>query len=307
MLQKIKEGKVVFGKDEKTVPSVRTNLFENSTQVMKSVDFSYAQTAANDFNQIFDGKKVFDNPKNYKDIGSIVKYLTNEDDVVLDYFAGTFTTAHAVIESNFVEGTNRKYICVQLPEPVNEKKHSGKNAMSEGLNTIFDIGKSRIDRVISNYSGNTSGSQLEISNTKLTQSSLGYKVFKLDSSNFSLWDGENAIDPDQLENQLRLYADHVKADRSQQDILYEVLLKTGYPLTAKAEEQSFGKLKAFNVENGELVVCLADKLNQSGLRSLIEAEPRQVICLDSAFQHNDQLKTNTVLEMKSHGITFHTV
>jgi len=133
------------------------------------------------------------------------------------------------------------------------------------------------------------------------------KVLKLDSSNFTLWDGENKINPDELEKQLRLYAEHVKSDRSKLDILYEILLKTGFPLTANMQEQKVGKSRIFNIEDGGLILCLENEVSREILREIMKLKPRQVICLDSAFKGNDQLKTNTVLEMKSQDIVFHTI
>ena len=94
--EEVARGRVVFGPDEKTVPRVRTNLFENSDQVMVSVHYSYAQTAANQFSALFDGKRVFDNPKPVDDLKELIAYLTNPDDLVLDFFAGSGTTGHAV-------------------------------------------------------------------------------------------------------------------------------------------------------------------------------------------------------------------
>jgi adenine-specific DNA-methyltransferase len=114
--EEVAKGRVVFGPDETTVPRVRTNLFENSDQVMGSVHYSYAQTAANQFSARFDGKRVFDNPKPVDDLKRLVGYLTGPDDLIFDFFAGSGTAGHSVILQNAHDNGNRHFILVQLPE-----------------------------------------------------------------------------------------------------------------------------------------------------------------------------------------------
>lgn len=158
------KGKIVFGQDETTVPSVRNNLFDKNTQVMRSVDFSYAQTASQEFAKIFGGKKVFENPKSISDIRRIVEYLTEEDDIVLDFFAGSGTTGHAVMLAN----VNRQFILVQLPEAIKETSV----AYAAGYRKISDITIERVKRVVAGY-GDTP-QPLET----------GFRVWRLESSRF---------------------------------------------------------------------------------------------------------------------------
>jgi adenine-specific DNA-methyltransferase len=135
----------------------------------------------------------------------------------------------------------------------------------------------------------------------------GFKVFKLTSSNFETWHAdETPKDAAGLADQLELYADHLVLGRSQLDVLYELLLKAGLPLTARVEEREAAGLRVFSVADGLLLVCLEDPVTQDALRAMMALKPERVICLDHAFQGNDQLKANTVLEMKSHGIEFRT-
>lgn len=245
----------------------------------------------------------FDFPKPIGLIKQCIDIATEDGDIILDFFAGCGTTGESVIKKNIEDESDRNFILVQLPEPTGKKK----------LSTLAEVCKERIRKVTLSLKKNVNAKgqqELNLESQEFLASyikQVGFKSLKLDSSNFSLWDGEKAIDPEYLENQLKLYAEHVNSERTQFDILYEILLKTGFSLTSNIEEQKFGKLNVFNIEEGALVVCLEDKVDQTGLGAIIESKPRQVICLDCAFQHNDQLKTNTVLEMKSHGITFHTV
>ena len=133
-------------------------------------------------------------------------------------------------------------------------------------------------------------------------------MFKLATSNFKIWEGEKVPqDAEGLAEQLKLYADHVLEGRSQQDILYELILKAGLPLTAKIEKKSVDGKTVYSVADGLLLICLQDEVTAELLRGMMELKPQQIICLDRAFRGNDQLKTNTVLEMKQRKITFRTV
>ena len=139
-------------------------------------------------------------------------------------------------------------------------------------------------------------------------SDLGFRVLKLTSSNFKIWSGEEAPkDAEALGHQLKLFADHVDRERSQQAILYELMLKAGLPLTAKIDTKTVAGETVFCIADGMLLICLADAITQDCLRGMIALAPQRIVCLDPAFKGNDQLKTNTVLEMKSHGIEFRTV
>ena len=144
MQEEIRRGRVVFGKDHTVTPKIRTNLFEQNTEVMRSVQFSYAQTATQQFNKLFDGKRIFENPKNTADIKKLLAYITSDepDGIILDFFSGSATTAHAVMQLNAEDGGHRKFIMVQLPERCDEKSE----AYKAGYKNICEIGKERIRR-----------------------------------------------------------------------------------------------------------------------------------------------------------------
>lgn len=124
---------------------------------------------------------------------------------------------------------------------------------------------------------------------------LGFKVLKLDKSNFKIWDGS---DPDmsegELENQLDLHIEHIDPKASQEDILYELLLKAGYMPTEKVDKKIMAGKTVYSIANGSLLICLEDKITKELIGELVRAEPKQVICLDHGFQRNDQLKANAV-------------
>ena len=293
--EEVQKNRIVFGPDETTVPRVRTNLFENHDQVMGSVHFSYAQTSANKFNALFDGERVFDNPKPTDDIKRLIAYVTESDDLVLDFFAGSGTTAHAVLDLNQQDGGNRKFILVQLPEKTENPQYP----------TIAHITRERVQRVITNLKNDKEG-QLDLEHG--SKQDFGFRAFKLDSSNFKIWRSELVPQSaEQMAEQLSLYADNIQPERSDQDRLYELILKSGRPLSARVEPVVIGMHTTFVIEENALLICLEPHLDLETLRALFARKPQMVLCLDTAFDGNDALKTNAVLEAKSHGVTFRTV
>ena len=136
---------------------------------------------------------------------------------------------------------------------------------------------------------------------------LGFKVFKLGSSNFKVWDAASAPkDGAGLAEQLKLMAHNVEEGRPDDALLYELVLKSNLPLTSKIMAARSAQQTFYDVADGTLAICLERPIQQETLRGLVARKPKGVICLDIAFAGNDQLKANTVLEMKSHGIEFHT-
>lgn len=149
--EEYEKGRIVFGNDENTVPRIRTNLFENSDQVMASVHYSYAQNSANEFSTLFNGERVFSHPKPVNDIKSLICYLTNGDDLIIDFFAGSGTTGHSIFLQNAKDSYSRRFIVVQLPEPLNKKIKEQEIAYNfcERMNrpkNIAEITKDRLRR-----------------------------------------------------------------------------------------------------------------------------------------------------------------
>jgi adenine-specific DNA-methyltransferase len=236
----------------------------------------------------------------------LLKYLiqvgTHHSGVVLDFFAGSGTIGQAVLELNREQGGRRTFILVQLPEELEESQELDDGRL---LKTIADVCRERVRRVIGRITSQDDG-KIDFEGDEPPD--CGCKVFRLAASNFKIWDGEGApTDADALAGQLRLFADHVMPDRGEQDILYELMLKAGLPLTAEIEEKDVAGQTAYSIADGLLLICLADPITQETLRAMAELNPQRIVCLDPAFGGNDQLKTNTVLEMKSHGIEFRTV
>ncbi|PYL07261.1 MAG: site-specific DNA-methyltransferase [Verrucomicrobia bacterium] len=239
-------------------------------------------------------------PNGKKPIAFIERMLSlaTESDkahIVIDFFAGSGSTAHSVLDLNAKDKGNRKFIMVQLPEPID----------LEGCRTIADVCKERVRRVVKKL--NESDTQ-ELPAEGWPKPDHGFQVFKLSSSNFKIWDPETAPkDEKKLAEQLKLMVHNVVEGRGDEDLLYEIILKSGLPLTSQIDKITVAGLPAFNIENGTLIVCLVRPITQEALREVIALNPQRVLCLDVAFAGNDQLKTNIVLEMKSHGVEFRTV
>ena len=238
------------------------------------------------------GNTLFDTPKPTKLLKQLLSIgFVENNDIILDFFAGSATTAHAVMQLNAEDGGNRKFICVQLPEPCAEKSE----AQKAGFKTIADIGRERIRRAGKKLLSEAS-TQLDLEDGG--KPDIGFRAFRLDRSNFNIWQADaNKIED--LEKQLDLHVDHLNRASSPEDILYELLLKAGSPLTTKVEKHTMAGKDVYAVADGTLLICLDREITPELIEALAEARPLQVICLDKGFRGNDQLKTNAVQSFKS--------
>lgn len=273
------------------------NIYEKSRKSSTKVKSLWDETAVISEQGTVELRKyglgeVFEHPKPIGLISKALKICSNEEDIVLDFFAGSGTTAHAVLELNQQDGGNRRFILVQLPEKTDSLQYP----------TIAYITRERVRRVIAKLQAEKAG-QLEID----TVQDLGFRAFKLDSSNFKVWQSGAEQTAEQLAEQLHLYADNLQGDRGEQDRLYELILKSGYALSAKVETIALAGKKAYAVAGGTLLICLSEHLDIEAMRALFALKPQTVLCLDRAFDGNDALKTNIVLEAKSHEIVFKTI
>jgi len=242
----------------------------------------------------------------------MAKYLP-KDAVVLDFFAGSGTTAHAVMKMNAEDNGTRKFILVQLPEPLDpdnvHHKATINYLVSSGKPTILtELTKERVRRAIRKIQHDNAERMPLPGNQK--QRPLGFRVFKMKSSNFSIWDTNPANNINDLAKQLEMHVDHVVSGRTQDDILYEILLKSGFSLATKIETLVLAGKKVYGVQEGSMLVCLEPKLTIECIRAMADRTPKpsRVVCLDEGFKDNDQLKTNAVQTFKSKGITtFRTV
>jgi len=238
-------------------------IFENKGKIPETIwdTTSNAANAADEIKSIFE-RILFDTPKPIPYITEILKIGTNTNDIILDFFSGSATTAHAVMQLNAEDAGERKYICVQIPEPTDSKSE----AYKAGYKNICEIGKERIRRA---------GEKIKDDNKDKDLSSLdtGFKVYKLDSSNIKEWDS----DFDNLEQNLLDAVDNIKADRVSEDLLYEILLKYGLDLTLPIEEMTIENKTVYNIGYGTLVVCLDDEITITVVEKIAEFIKEQVI------------------------------
>jgi len=259
--------------------------------------FDLPISSSKEVRALFDKKTIFDNPKPTALIKRMLAFGSGKD-IILDFFSGSCTTTHAVLDLNKEDDGKRKFIMVQLPEPCEEKSE----AYKAGFKNIADIGKERIRRVIKKINKEKEGT-LDFGDSK---QDLGFKVFKLDRSNFKIWDGNVQDTP--IQEQLEFAIDHVDPNSKEEDILYEILLKSGFELTTPIEKLTLDGKTVYSVAEGALLICLEKNLTKELIRAIAKIEPQRVVCLDSGFEGNDQLKTNAVQIMKSFDVeSFRTV
>lgn len=213
----------------------------------------------------------------------------SSNDIILDFFSGSATTAHAVLDLNHKDGSTHRFIMVQLPEPCDKQSEAFKNK----LKNIADIGKERIRRVINKIKGEDPA----------YQGDLGFKVFKLDSTNIKPWEA----DFDNIERTIDDYISNIKHGRTEHDILHEILLKYGLNLTIPVEERSIDSRKVFVVGMGALVICLANDISLKTaegialLKKELQPELMRVVFKDTGFK-DDVIKTNAMQILRQNGI-----
>jgi len=268
---------------------------QRKTKAQSLIDDIFTQEGTKEIVDIFGDAKIFPFPKPIRLLKRLIEIGgLSSDDIILDFFAGSCTTADAVLGLNRQDGGSRKYICIQLPEPCAEDSETFKAKYK----TIADIGKERIRRLIKKIQGEQK-EQFDFKNDDLD---LGFKVFKLAQSNFKIWEGSIDSKKDVVEKQLEMHVDHINSKSSQDDILFELLLKAGFELTTKIEKVLMSGKTVYSVEGGLMLICLEKELTKEVIKAMAEKGPSRVICLDQGFAGNDQLKTNAVQIMKSKGV-----
>jgi len=286
------DNRIYFGKDGSSQPNIKRFLSELDDGVKAKTIWFHKEVGSNDtanreIKSIFDGNdRVFSFPKPTSLIRRMIQLGCSEpDSIVLDFFAGSAATAQAVVEQSLDDGIPRSFIMVQLPEPVDLNDYR----------TIADVAKERVRRILDRVSKANDGT---LGLSDLSKHDFGMKCFSLDRSNFRLWESDTRSF-DESGTQLDFHVDHVIAASSGDDILYELLLKAGFPLTTKVSSLTMAGKMVFSVQDGGLLICLEKEITPELIDALAEADPLQVICLDEGFKGNDQLKANAVQTFKA--------
>ena len=246
--------------------------------------------------ELFDGRKYFNYPKSTDLLKIILNSTQYNDDIILDFFSGSATTAHAVMQLNAEDGGNRQFIMVQLPEVCDEKSE----AYKAGYKNICEIGKERIRRA---------GKKILEENNQMTledkeQLDIGFKVFKLDSSNLKTWDNTpvTAEQMDLLYERMNNMIHRVKSDRSDLDMVCEIMLKLGVPLTYSITAVEINGKTAYSIgEDSLLLICLALDVQPEDVEQMAEYAPAKLIISRESFV-DDTAMANTHYILKDHGM-----
>ena len=223
-----------------------------------------------DVQDLFDGNRVFENVKPESLVYYFTRVFTAKEDICLDFFSGSATTAHAVMKLNAEDGGNRKFIMVQLPEKTDEKSE----AYKAGYKNICEIGKERIRRA-----GRKINEELGVRNEKLD---IGFRVLKLDSSNME----DVYYTPQEFELQ-SLFNENVKADRTNEDLLFQVMLDLGIELSAKIESKQIAGKKVHFVDDNYLVACFDRDVNESTITEIAKLQPIYFVMRDASAANDN--------------------
>lgn len=295
---------IYFGEDGRGRPKLKRFLCDVKEGMTWPTiwDFPPLNTqGSEEMKDIFGSATIFENPKPVGLLVELLKLGTDESGIVLDFFAGSGSTAHAVMELNRQDGGHRKYVLAQLPEPCAADSEAAKL----GFKTIADLTKERIRRVVKKLAAAESEMLAAAGSSAHDR---GFRVFVLDQSNLQTWDAAAPKDGKALEEQMFNHVEHIREGRSESDLLYEILLKSGFPLTTPVETLTLADKKVFSVAGGALMLCLERPLTMEVIRAIADKKPERVVCLDAGFAGNDQLKTNAVQIFKTKGVgSFKTV
>ena len=294
----LKENRIFFGKDGLGAPQLKRYLNEVQQGRVPTTWWNFEEVGHNDgankeLQSLFNSKAPFDTPKPTTLLLQMLKIGSNPNDLILDFFSGSGTTAHAVMQLNAEDGGNRRFICVQLPEETDEKSEARK----AGFDTIAEIAKERIRRAGRQISdGLQSGQNVD----------MGFKVFKLAESGFKQWRQPGQADTEALQRELSLNIDSVLSETPSENLLYELMLRMGLKLTCKV---SFSDDVYFveDEDTGGLYAFLLERVDQGLIDAVLAKHPVKVAALDRLFEGDDALKSNTVLQMKDAGVMFECV
>ena len=242
-------------------------------------------------NEVMTDSNIFNNAKNLEMIMSLIKLVNDKEFIALDFFSGSATTAHAVMQLNAEDGGNRRFICVQLPELCDEKSE----AYKAGYKNICEIGKERIRRA---------GKKIAEQNSSVD---VGFKVFKLDSSNLIKWDSTPTEDVEELQKRLALLNETIKAERNELDVVYEAMLKLGIKLDIPVKEVNINDKKEYLIEDNDAytLICLdygSDGITADDMKTMCEEyKPTRIVASEQAFK-DDIALSNAHYILKDHNI-----
>ena len=290
--EKIASGEIIFKKDNSGI--IRKIYLCDQTgrtpeNIWEGNKFGTTRQAAATIKELFNGRQIFDTPKPHELIKAMLSFISSKDSLVLDFFSGSATTAHAVMQLNAEDGGNRKFICVQLPEKTDEQSE----AYKAGYKTICEIGKERIRRA---------GEKIKAELPLTTQDiDIGFKVFKLDSSNLVKWDNTPTTDEEEVKKRIQQSLFYLVEGRRDIDLVYEIMLKYGLPLTLPVEEREFDGVTAYIIDHPDykVLICLQPNITLSAVEEMEKEDVGTYIFADRCFADANILSnTEEILKKK---------
>ena len=301
----LEDNRIWFGENGDNMPRVKRFLSETNngivpTSVWGFEEVGHTQSASQDLKKVFDNNQYFDYPKPVGLIKKAIMIATNKDSIILDFFSGSATTAHAVMQLNAEDGGHRKFIMVQLPEETDEKSE----AYKAGYKNICEIGKERIRRAgnaimqsVTSGAGNLNGvgwgcgmPSTPEERAYITQNVIdtGFRVLKCDSSNMKdVYYNPTEFEPSMFDN----LVDNIKDDRTPEDLLFQVMLDLGILLSSKIEETTIAGKKVYSVADGFLIACFDEKLTTETITAIAKQQPYYFVMRDNGFA-DDSVATN---------------
>ena len=296
----IQEGRIIWPDNPEGRPRKKSFLNELSDNLpgFSSIFNTgiYTNTATKEIGGLFN-RYLFDFPKPVEIIKQLISQVSNADDIILDFFSGSATTAHAVMQLNAEDGGNRRFILVQLPELCDEKSE----AYKAGYKNICEIGKERIRRAGKKILEEHAQVTMEGDKQSLD---VGFRVFKLDTSNLKTWDA-TPIEDEQLDllyQRMNTMIHRVKPERTDLDMIYEIMLKLGVPLTYSVTSFSVNNKTVYGVgDDYLLLVCLAEDVRPEDVEQMTEYAPAKIIISRDSFA-DDTAMANAYYILRDHGI-----
>ena len=289
----VADNRIWFGENGDNVPRLKRFLCEvqdgmTASTFMQFKDVGHSQEGRQELKKLFNDKGYFDGPKPVRLLTRLLTLANlKDDDIIVDFFSGSATTAHAVMKWNSEHDTNLKFIMVQLPEKCDEKS----DAYKDGYKTICDIGEKRIELAGKELTENSTN---QLSLEKKQSLDIGFRVFKLDTSNLAKWDSTPTEDEEELQTRFLGMADTVKVGRTPEDLVYEVMLKLGIPLDYKVIPIKINDKEAFAIGEDCLVLVCTDK-GESGISGddirlmCDEYTPAKIVTSEEAFADDSAL------------------
>ncbi len=283
-----KNGDIEWGKDETTQPHVKKRI-ETVKEQFKSIYYEDGRASTKQLEQLLDGKKIFDNPKSVQLLSRIISFATQDDDcTILDFFSGTATTAHAVMEMNAKNGTHKKFIMVQIQEPTDAKSE----ACKAGFKNICEIGKERIRKAAALIKKTYPGASFDS----------GFRVLKLDTSNMQqVWYTPTEYVAKDL---FELTVDNIKPDRTDGDLLFQTMLELDCPLSSRLESFTINEKKVYSIADGYIMACFETGVTDETISKIAQKRPRFFVMRDSSMA-NDSIAVNFEQLFKSYSPDTH--